>query len=71
MITLIDEVTKNAPAGSEQAVTALKTVVGNINAGYEQLSKTTKQAVQTMEENLTKATQQFTQAAEKATAKKK
>lgn len=71
VISLIDEVTKNAPAGSEQAVTALKTVVGNINAGYEQMAKTTKQAVQTLEENVNKATQQFTQAAEKATAKKK
>jgi phasin family protein len=71
VIGLIDEVTKNAPAGSEQAVVALKTVVGNINAGYEQLSKTAKQAQQTLEDNLNKATQQFTQAAEKATAKKK
>ena len=71
VISLIDEVTKNAPAGSEQAVTALKTVVGNVNAGYEQLAKTTKQAVQTLEDNLNKATQQFTQAAEKASAKKK
>lgn len=71
VITLIDEVTKNAPAGSEQAVTALKTVVGNINAGYEQLTKTTKQAVQTLEDNLATATAQFTQAAEKTTSKKK
>ncbi|WP_423679176.1 MULTISPECIES: phasin family protein [unclassified Undibacterium] len=71
VISLIDEVTKNAPAGSEQAVTALKSMVGNINAGYEQLSKTTKQAVETLEENLAKATQQFTQAAEKVTPKKK
>ncbi|MFZ6771704.1 phasin family protein [Undibacterium sp. SXout7W] len=71
VVSLIDEVTKNAPAGSEQAVVALKSVVGNINAGYEQLSKTTKQAVQTLEENLSKATQQFTQAAEKAAAAKK
>lgn len=69
--SLIEEVTKNAPAGSEQAVTALKSVVGNINAGYDQLSKTTKQAVQTLEENLANATQQFTQAADKVTPKKK
>ena len=69
--SLIDEVTKNAPAGSEQAVIALKSVVGNINAGYEQISKTTKQAVQTLEENLANATAQFTQAAEKTTGKKK
>jgi phasin family protein len=71
VVALIDEVTKNAPAGSEQAVTALKSVVGNINAGYEQLSKTTKQAVSTLEENLANATKQFTQAAEKTTSKKK
>ncbi len=69
--SLIEEVTKNAPAGSEQAVTALKSVVGNINAGYDQLSKTTKQAVQTLEDNLANATQQFTQAADKVTSKKK
>ena len=69
--SLIDEVTKNAPAGSEQAVTAVKSVVGNINAGYEQLTKTTKQAVQTLEENLANATAQFTQAAEKTVSKKK
>ncbi|GGC96421.1 phasin family protein [Undibacterium terreum] len=71
VVALIDEVTKNAPAGSEQAVAALKTVIGNINAGYEQLSKTSKQAVQTLEENLAAATQQFTQAAEKATPRSK
>lgn len=71
VISLIDEVTKNAPAGSEQAVTALKTVVGNINAGYEQLSKTSKQAVATLEDTLANASKQFTQAAEKATSKKK
>lgn len=71
VISLIDEVTKNAPAGSEQAVSALKSVVGNINAGYEQLTKTTKQAVSTLEENLANATKQFTQAAEKTTSKKK
>lgn len=71
VVALIDEVTKNAPAGSEHAVTALKSVIGNINAGYEQLSKTSKQAVQTLEENLANATQQFTQAAEKTTKSKK
>lgn len=71
VVSLIDEVTKNAPAGSEQAITALKTVIGNINAGYEQLSKTSKQAIQTLEESLASATQQFTQATEKATTSRK
>lgn len=70
VVTMIDEVTKNAPAGSEQAVTALKSVIGNINAGYDQLTKTSKQAVQTMEDNLANATKQFTQTVEKASKKK-
>ena len=62
---LIDEVAKNAPAGSEAAVEMLKSVLSNANAGYEQLSKSTKQAVETLEENLAKATESFNQAAAK------
>jgi phasin family protein len=65
--TLIDEVSKNAPAGSENAIAMLKSVVGNANAGYEQLAKSTKQAVETLETNLNTAAKQFTQAAEKTT----
>lgn len=63
---LVDEVTKNAPAGSENAIAILKSMIGNANAGYEQLTKTAKQAVETIESNLANATTQFTQAAEKA-----
>jgi phasin family protein len=65
--TLIDEVSKNAPPGSENAIAMLKSVVGNANAGYEQLTKSTKQAVETLETNLNTAAKQFTQAAEKTT----
>jgi phasin family protein len=67
VIALIDELSKNAPAGSEQAISALKSVIGNVNAGYEQLNKTGKQAVQTLEENLATLSKNITQAAEKAT----
>ena len=66
--TLVADVTKNAPAGSEQAVAMLKTVIDQANAGYEQVSKTTKQAVETVEANVSKATEQFSQAVEKTTA---
>ena len=62
----MEEVTKNAPAGSENAVAILKSAIGNANAGYEQFSKTSKQAVEAIEANLTSAVNQFTQAAEKA-----
>jgi phasin family protein len=68
---LVDDVSKNAPAGSENLVAMVKSVISNANAGYEQLTKTTKQAVQTMEANVNSATEQFTQATEKATRAKK
>lgn len=66
---LVDEVSKNAPAGSENAIAILKSVIGNAGAGYEQLTKSTKQAVEAIEANLATATTQFTQAAEKTTAR--
>ncbi|MBW8899112.1 MAG: TIGR01841 family phasin [Massilia sp.] len=68
VISLVDEVTKNAPAGSETYVSALKTAISNANAGYEQFTKTTKQAVEAIESNLNAAVSQFTQAAGKAGA---
>jgi len=68
VLSLVEEVTKNAPAGSENAVAMLKSAIGNANAGYEQFSKTSKQAVEAIEANLTSAVNQFTQAAEKSRA---
>jgi phasin family protein len=67
VISLVDEVSKNAPAGSESFVAALKTAISNANAGYEQVTKTTKQAVEAMESNLNSAVSQFAQAARKVT----
>lgn len=60
---LIEEVSKNAPAGSENAIAILKSVISNANAGYEQLTKNAKQAVETLEANLNTATTQLTKAA--------
>ncbi|MBC7454403.1 MAG: TIGR01841 family phasin [Massilia sp.] len=69
VISLVDEVSKNAPAGSENVVAAFKTSLGNANAGYEQITKTTKQAVQAIETNVNAAVTQFTQAAQKVAQK--
>ena len=68
---LVDDVSKNAPAGSENVISMMKSAMGNASAGYEQFTKTTKQAVQAIEANVNTATAQFTQAAEKATARAK
>jgi phasin family protein len=69
--SLVDDVAKNAPAGSENMIAIVKSMIGNANAGYEQLAKTTKQAVEVIENNLTTATAQLTQATEKATGRSK
>ncbi|HJV82257.1 phasin family protein [Noviherbaspirillum sp.] len=69
MLELVEEVTKNAPAGTENAVALLKSAIGNANAGYEQLSKSTKQAVEVLESNLNNAVGQFAQAAPKAASR--
>lgn len=68
VLELVEELTKNAPAGSENAIALVKSAIGNVNAGYEQLSKTTKQAVEALEANLNTAVTQFAQPAAKAKA---
>lgn len=70
-LELVEEVSKNAPAGSENAVAMLKSAIGNASAGYEQFNKSTKQAAEVLETNLTNAVSQFTQPAAKAKAAKK
>ena len=71
VLSLVEELGKNAPAGSESAVAALKSLIGNANASYDQLAKTTKQTTEALEANLTSAMAQFTNAAEKAMPKAK
>lgn len=66
VIALVEEVTRNAPAGTENMVNAFKTSIGNAQAGYEQFAKTTKQAAETFENNVSAAVGQFTQAAQAA-----
>lgn len=69
--TLIEDLSKSAPAGSENAIAMLKAAIVNANAGYEQLSKATKQANETMEDNLNQMVKQFVPAAEKPARAKK
>ncbi len=68
VIALVDEVSKSAPAGSETFVAAVKTAISNANAGYEQFSKTTKQAVEAIENNMNAAISQYSNVAAKAPA---
>lgn len=65
---LVDQLTKNAPPGMEQAVALMKTAITNASASYEQLNKLTKQANETFEENFGKVFAQYAGAATEKTA---
>lgn len=65
---LVEKATQNAPAGSENVIAAFKSAIGNASAGYEQFTKTTKQAAEVIEANINTAVTQFTQVAEKTAA---
>lgn len=71
LASMLDEVSKLAPAGSEKAVAMMKSAFDNANAGYEQLTKSTKMAVETIETNMNAAASQMTQAANKAGGRNK
>lgn len=49
---LIEESTKKAPAGAEGMIAIVKTALSNATSGYEQLVRTSKQAMEAMEANL-------------------
>jgi phasin family protein len=54
---LIYDVTKNVRPGSENAVQIVKTAIDNAFSGYEQVTKATKQAVQSVETQIAKASE--------------
>lgn len=66
VVSLVDELSKNAPAGSENAIAFVKSAIGNASAGYEQMTKGSKQVAETIEANVNAAVSQFSQSAAKA-----
>lgn len=64
--SLVDEMSKNAPAGSENALNMLKSAMGNAQAGYEQFSKSGKQAAQALGDNLDAVVKEVSKAAANA-----
>lgn len=65
LTALIHDVTKNVPPGSENAVAIVKVAIQNAFTGYEQVTKATKQAVATVEAEVSKAAEQFSKAHKK------
>lgn len=72
--SLIDKSLKNAPAGSETAVAALKSAVAAATSAYDNASKITKQALDMAETNFANAASkaaETVQTASKTAAKRK
>lgn len=67
---LVDSATKNAPAGSETAVSAMKSAVAAANNAFESMQKAVKQATEMAESNFNTAAATAVNAA-KTTAKKR
>ncbi len=63
---LVDSALKNAPAGSEQAVTLVKSAMTAANNAYESVQKATKQAADIAEANFTAVTNTAVKASQAA-----
>jgi phasin family protein len=68
---LVDSASKNAPAGFESQVAAMKGAVAAANNAYESVQKAVKQATETAQANIEAATSQVVKASKTATAKKR
>lgn len=56
LVALLDGMAKNAPAGSDAAVTAMKTALAAVNSAYDSIQKVAKQASDVIEVNFGAAT---------------
>ncbi len=56
-VSLLDKVSKNAPAGSDVAVAAIKSMLAAGNSAYDNLTKVARQATEIAEANVSAATE--------------
>lgn len=65
---LMSELSKNAPEGSGQALALLKNAIDQGNSSFEQITRASEDALVTLEEQVAKASEQFSQAVEASLA---
>ncbi len=56
-VSLLDKAAKNAPAGSDVAVSAMKQIIAAANSAYDNMTKVAKQATEIAEANVAAATE--------------
>ncbi len=69
VVTVLDRMVQEAPAGSEVGITAVKSGIAAVNAAYENLAKLTKQFTESAQANIQAAGQQAANEAKKAAKK--
>ena len=69
VVTLLDRLVQDAPAGSEVGINALKSGIAAVNAAYENLAKLTKQMSDTAQANIESVSRQAANEAKKAAKK--
>lgn len=69
VVTGLDKLVKNAPAGSEVGVAALKSGIAAVNSAYDNLAKVAKQFTQATQSNLEAVATQATASVKKASKK--
>ncbi len=65
-VTALDRISKNAPAGSDFGIAALKSGIAAANGAYENLSKVAKQMTEVTQSNIEAAAKQTINGAKKA-----
>lgn len=65
-VTVLDKMVKNAPAGSEVGIAALKSGIAAVNGAYENMSKVAKQITEVTQSNIEAAAKQTINGAKKA-----
>ena len=66
MVGYLDKVSKNAPAGSDVAIAAVKSALAAANSAYDSISRVAKQASELAETNFATATTVLKEAKKKA-----
>ncbi|MFN7085485.1 MAG: phasin family protein [Burkholderiales bacterium] len=66
VVTVLDKLVQNAPAGSEIGVAAIKSAIAAVNASYDNLSKVAKQFAEANQSNFDAVAKQATSGAKKA-----
>jgi phasin family protein len=66
VVTTLDKMVKTAPAGSEVGIAAVKSAIGAVNAGYENMSKVAKQFADASQSNMEAVAKQAMTSVKKA-----